>query len=163
MMTLTTEGPDAMTTTDPTLALARRVVACPDWRWMPGMLALPLPGMVAHPVRLTDDRRVHYPEEHDWPHDMGLRLPDLTDPGTLGCLLALVREKWGPLAHLVRLGVVHQPNGPESVFEPIRLWALSVADDDKPLLLDLFYRWRYLTGPSEAAALVAALEHQGTP
>ena len=33
--------------------------------------------------------------------DLGLRwLPDLTDPATLGCLLALVREGWrSPLIH----------------------------------------------------------------
>jgi hypothetical protein len=59
-------------------ALARRAIACPGWRWMPGMLAA----------------------------DTGLRLdemttewqaliPDWTDPATLGGLLALVREAWG--------------------------------------------------------------------
>lgn len=73
--------------TDAQVALARRAVACKGWKWMGGMLAVATEGMVALPLRLTDG--------HDWPHDLGLRLPDLTDPATLGCLLALVREAWG--------------------------------------------------------------------
>ena len=28
-------------------------------------------------------------------HEVGVWLPDLSDPATLGCLLALVREAWG--------------------------------------------------------------------
>ncbi len=47
--------------------LARRAVASPTWRQMPGM-------------SFCDD-------DGD--------LPDLTDPATQGCLLALVREKYG--------------------------------------------------------------------
>lgn len=69
------------------VVLARRLVACKSWRWMPGMRSVPTEGMITAPLRLTDD--------HDWPHDLGLRSPDLTDPATLGCLLALVREAWG--------------------------------------------------------------------
>lgn len=79
------------------LAVARRAVACPKWRWMPGMLTVPSEGVwtVTPPLRLTDERRLHYPDEYDWPHDLGLRLPDLTDPATRGCLYTLVREAWG--------------------------------------------------------------------
>lgn len=54
--------------------LAKRAIACKHWRWMPGMLTVPGDGAETH----IDPA----------PHD----LPDLTDPATLGCLLALVRE-----------------------------------------------------------------------
>ena len=79
--------------TEAQTALSRRVVACKGWRWMPGML--------------TDEgRRVM----QVWPDNLGIKwshlldnrvvrdadaLPDLTDPATLGCLLALVREAGG--------------------------------------------------------------------
>jgi hypothetical protein len=47
--------------------LGRRAVACKHWRWMDGMVTF---GFVGEDV------------------------PDLSDPATLGCLLALVREAW---------------------------------------------------------------------
>lgn len=49
--------------------LARRAVACKHWRWMPGML-------------------------YKQAIIQGGGLPDLNDPATLGCLLALVRDAW---------------------------------------------------------------------
>ena len=119
------------------IELAKRAVACKGWRWMPGMLAVPTEGMVTAPLRLMDDR--------DWPHDLGLRLPDLTDPATLGCLLALVREAWGAPRALVRLS----SNGKSfHVFDVDRVtvggnWAAWLSDD---------------RCPTEAHALVAALE-----
>ena len=83
------------------LDLARRAVACKHWRWTLGM-------------QLEDGRRVV-----GWTEDgrellyctngmvgcFGLLsesecTPDLTDPATVGCLLALVREAWGdPTMH----------------------------------------------------------------
>jgi hypothetical protein len=68
------------------VTLGKRAIASRNWRWMPGMLAIPSDGMVSVLMRLTDKR--------EWPHDIGLRVPDLTDPATLGCLIALVREAW---------------------------------------------------------------------
>jgi len=69
---------------DPKTALARRAVACPAWRWMPGMLAI-WAGDENHAPRAArvDDEGA---DRRD--------LPDLDDPATLGCLLALVREAW---------------------------------------------------------------------
>ena len=60
------------------LELARRAVACKHWRWTPGMLVLNGPRV------LTVDER-----------DMTGLVPDLGDPATLGCVLALVRESNG--------------------------------------------------------------------
>ena len=66
--------------------LAKRAVASPHWRWMPGMRRLTFDGGHLYPSRVADDGT--YPG--------GLfPVPDLTDPATLGCLLGLVREAWG--------------------------------------------------------------------
>ena len=75
-------------------ALARRAVACPRWRWLPGMLTL-----AGSRVTVVEDEGAYIlGVPNGWgqqilPDDPGL--PDLTDPATLGCLLALVREAWG--------------------------------------------------------------------
>jgi hypothetical protein len=124
--------------------LAHRAVACKGWRWMPGMLDL-------------FGRRVMCV----WPDDLGIKwshipdncvvrdadaLPDLTDPATLGCLLALVREAWSAPRALVRLSA----NGTSfHVFDVDRVtmggnWAAFLCGD------------RGLQ--TEAGALVAALE-----
>ena len=113
-------------------ALARRAVACKGWRWMPGML--------------TDEgRRVM----RVWPDDLGIKwshlldnrvvrdadaLPDLTDPATLGCLLALMREAWGDPRAYVRAAFGWE------------------------LITDYCVGKRPPGGETEAEALVAALE-----
>lgn len=130
--------------------LGRRAVACKAWRWMPGMRYW-YPGFRigdtewAH--RVQDDPE-HMEALHDNEGETPERypLPDLSDPATLGCLLALVREAW--------------PSGAD-VFAPSRFtcnepaWTIADAVDD----------WvcgvpggQQFTGKSEAEALVAALE-----
>lgn len=64
--------------------LGRRAVACERWRWMPGM-RYQVSGTVG---RLTDSQcKGKLPLVAE-------AVPDLNDPATLGCLLALVRAAW---------------------------------------------------------------------
>jgi len=112
--------------TDEMIALSRRAVACPKWRWMPGMLAT-RPELSPAGLRVTMS---NLPMQSMW-------LPDLTDPATLGCLLALVREAHGDPVLFAR-------------FRSARVrpdWAVSWDGSDV-----------IATGATEAEALVAALE-----
>jgi hypothetical protein len=79
-------------------APARSAVACKAWRWMPGMLldgGLRIVGFCpegfAYGHSATAGHRVWIDEQ---------AMPDLADPATLGCLLALVREAWGACVHV---------------------------------------------------------------
>ena len=100
--------------------LAKRAVACRGWRWMPGMLA-------ADTGLRLDEMTT------DWEGT----LPDLSDPATAGCLLALVREAWDdPVAHCEEL--FRRISGDWAVFD--RTGSLVAK------------------GATEAEALVAALE-----
>ena len=81
-------------------------------------------------------------------HEVGVWLPDLSDPATLGCLLALVREAWGCHVHLRRWAspAPDMSGRDRSTWEPV----------------DGLGR-RLVAGPrvlcdTEAEALVAALE-----
>lgn len=76
--------------------LARRAVASKRWRWMPGMrdtdgaIVVFVDGSWLVTTVYIDDR-------DGWSTGSRLArnaLPDLDDPATLGCLLALVREAW---------------------------------------------------------------------
>ena len=117
-------------------ALARRAVACPRWRWMPGILAIewPAPGMglTRRPMRVDDG----------WP-DVGVYLPDLADPATLGCLTALVREAWGDPRLVAIYCEAANPGQSEG-------WAVQCADNRLPVVGE--------DHATEAEALVAALE-----
>jgi hypothetical protein len=110
--------------------LARRAVACKRWRWMPGMRYQV--GQVAG--RLSDSQcKGKLPLVAE-------AIPDLTDPATLGCLLALVREAHGaPAAYFMgsvkNQWVVHHFTEPEAYWKSLTKWQ-----------------------PTEAEALVAALE-----
>ncbi len=70
--------------------LAGRFVACKHWRWMPGMKVV---GQ-AHWLGVADLLPVDGASGRSHPECYG-SLPDLTDPATLGCILALVREATG--------------------------------------------------------------------
>jgi hypothetical protein len=121
--------------TDEMIALGRRAVACKVWRWMPGMrwIVSRVAPLEDYAGRIVDGGR-RAPD--------GPGLPDLSDPATLGCLLALVREAWED-PHLYTLHDIHWTvrlrDGVTTAFEP---------EDDS---------W-VGTGATEAQALVAALE-----
>jgi len=69
--------------------LGRRAAACKHWRWMPGMQVEPLRFRV---VWMTDDTIGECDQvSYSWKNVPDI-YPDLSDPATLGCLLALVRE-----------------------------------------------------------------------
>ena len=79
------------------IALAQRLIDCPRFRWMPGMSSVAYRQAPLEPVvhRIGDLKLTPYPGS----------LPNLADPATLGCLLALVREAWGdPRAYLCDYG-----------------------------------------------------------
>jgi hypothetical protein len=103
--------------TDEQIALARRAVACKGWRWMAGMVAIH-PNVSVSRVLFGQGysfvgahRRELKTKSPSWwqgwsgqvQHSQygyaGFEhctpIPDLEDPATLGCLLALVREVWG--------------------------------------------------------------------
>jgi len=83
------------------IALAKRAVACKGWRWLPGMA-----DCWGGRVREGDGL------------DRATAFPDLIDPATLGCLLALVREARGEPTYLPTCLDVHdeawvvRPPGP---------------------------------------------------
>jgi hypothetical protein len=97
------------------ISLGKRAAACKGWRWMPGMRGVRSffhPSLGEHVtvnVRIESSLDVELIETPSrsqelvssahctvsgWTKVSDL-LPDLTDPATLGCLLALVREAWG--------------------------------------------------------------------
>lgn len=100
--------------------LAKRAVTCKHWRWMPGMLTI-------NGTRIQRTPNV----------EITAAWPDLDDPATLGCLLALVREaRSEPWYHPAALGDASD-----------LLWVSAQPSHMR--------QTRYTT---EAEALVAALE-----
>ena len=148
--------------------LGRRAVACKHWRWMPGMLAyvrLTLDGKpyerrvqvvsgegrsflgtTTKPGKSTDNTRSWGMVRHVQaaPVEEEDFIPDLTDPATLGCLLALVREAWGDATADVIHFDVWKTNGTWG-----HEWTVQCRDAG---------RFTKSRGATEAEALVAALE-----
>ena len=136
--------------------LARRFVACKGWAWLPGMREADGDRIVA-----VDNRDVCLAEEGatcddnyaTWVPQTNC-VPDLSDALTRAGLLPVVRRAWGDSrAHLV----VHETNvmgedGRNLV--PARWWALADGTGVTFVIDDR----RFLAGPSEMHALLAALE-----
>ena len=121
-------------------ALGQRAVACRHWRWMPGMLGLSNQSS----SRSIWIRIVDPPED-----DASECWPDFSDPATVGCLLALVREAWNDPT----LGLFAARGGRSG--RPARVWAFGGRRPrrkgwDKSIASAFF--------GSETDALVAALE-----
>lgn len=116
-------------------SLSERAIACPNWRWMPGMLTL-------CGVRVSEGDGTYLAGHRPGPStrsggwidtDVAGYYPDLDDPATLGCLTALIREKLNR-------------KGPHAHFLPIRdMWYID---------LDTLS----FSGSTEGEVLVAALE-----
>jgi hypothetical protein len=74
--------------------LGRRAVACERWRWRDGSKRVHAEHRWAW--RLCGWRWFPCDERSNAVHDncFAEAIPDLSDPATIGCLLALVREAW---------------------------------------------------------------------
>ena len=125
-------------------ALERRAVACEGWRWMAGMAVTDPTGVSGRIEAVSCTGKsawVVNERGRAWicAPDMLAFNPDLSDPATLGCLLALVRDAWDdPEIHVATLWSMKRRVG----------WRVWFGHD-----LTLFF-----DGGTEAEALVAALE-----
>ena len=115
--------------TDDMIALARRAVACKGWRWMPGMLHGTVVGGELKVCYRIGDLSLYLDAD---------RVPDLTDPATLGCLLALVRAAWNDPTLTSAFNYEGWPS-----------WRVGHPEDGRGVRGE---------GDTEAEALVAALE-----
>jgi hypothetical protein len=129
--------------TDEQIALARRAFACKRWRWMEGMHRVD--DMLPNRRRLCRSANVG----RGW-------VPDLSDPATLGCLLALVRKAWRCPTAYVRQSATRRVSDGVIAWEVCDLYldaeacrALGVPREGS------VGSWGH---GSEAEALVAALE-----
>ena len=125
--------------TDDLIEISKRAVACRGWQWMPGMLAA-LDGIGGdYRARVCRvDNGLFWSDATPLPYALASYVPDLSDPATLGCLLALVRKAWGDPTLCV---VLDTSDG---------RWCVGCWEDGLAM--------RGRGGATEAEALVAALE-----
>lgn len=122
-----------------TFELAKRAVTCKNWKWMPGM-------------RYTTDRWLEgFDRVIDQPDRAAFadwlrkgRIPELSDPATIGCLLDLVRKAWPIAPANVNHHGAYSPEKGHYHF-----WSCSYCTGEK---------WEQAHGETEAEALVIALE-----
>ena len=116
--------------------LSERAVDCKHWRWLPGMLGIQLGRKWRRDGHQRSSKAwVSQGHSIKSPHNWEEVLPDLTDPATVGCLLALVREAY-------RCPTLHAWYSRQ-----LGCWVVSVNGQE----IDV-------QESSEARALVAALE-----
>ena len=154
------------------IELGRRAVACEGWRWMPGMRCthrwtggirvladeegeqsesyVVLPDAAGNAVMTIDECGIMggFPDaDSAYPF-----VPDLRDPATLGCLLALVRGAWPNVVIWVARDCAVDPlDDTEYMLNDVEGWTVCGGCGDD-------YVGCFGSGKTEAAALIAALE-----
>ena len=124
--------------------LGRRAVACKHWRWRDGSKRVHAEHRWAW--RLCGWRWFPCDERSNAVHDncFAEAIPDLSDPATLGCLLALVREAWPAGEATTNVHANYSPGRGH-----YRQWSCYYCTGGD---------WRQALADTEAEVLVAALE-----
>ena len=112
------------------IELAKRAVACKNWKWMRGMRTIDQLTI----VNINDDTSLRFTDYY----------PDLSDPATVGCLLDLVRKAWHTAPANVNCHMSYSPNKGH-----YRNWTCSYCTGES---------WNQTIGETEVEALVLALE-----
>ena len=141
------------------LALGRRAKRCARWRWAPGMLVFaPALRGAGAPETGPLYARLASADGHEGWRRLGLvdldseEVPDLRDPATLGCLLALVRDAWPTAPAVTARHERYVRTSAKSRMKMEHQWTCSYCAGGN---------WAQAHGETEAEALIAALEAAG--